>query len=61
MTTGEGLAVDHKPRWTEALQAAADELRKHALGVSERHDLSYNELIVALAMAAATFAPKPKD
>lgn len=47
--------MDVKPRWTPEMQRAADDIRDAAQRAANAYDLSWNELLVAMAMAAATF------
>lgn len=50
-----------KPRWTPDRQRAADDIRSAAWRACEAYNLSLDEVLVAMAMAAATIVPKPTE
>jgi len=45
------------PRWTEPLQMAADDLSLAASAAARKYDLSLNDVMIAMVMAAAKFSP----
>jgi hypothetical protein len=48
------------PRMHDGLRGAVDDMRKAASIAQEEHDLTSNELMVALVMVASTWAPDEK-
>lgn len=47
------------PRWTPDLQRAADDIRDAAFRAREAYDLTTNQVLVAMAMAAKHLTPRP--